>query len=168
MSDRSGEHWQPGEGGPPEEPLRIPELKASIRTVLCPVDGSPGSEVGLAWASEIARVREAAIVVVVVFDPPHAIRRRGILETEHLRTEMETEAVELAEEAVELLRARGHEARAVVVRGDPTEAILDTAEEEHADLIVMGRRGLGQLKGILVGSVSERVARHAPVPVFLA
>ena len=31
MSDRSGEHWRPGEGGPPEEPLRIPELKASIR-----------------------------------------------------------------------------------------------------------------------------------------
>ncbi len=47
------------------------------------------------------------------------------------------------------------------------EAILQTADDEHVDLIVMSRRGLGRLQGLLVGSVSERVARHANVPVFL-
>lgn len=158
----------PATHAPEDEPLQIPVLEASIRTILCPVDGSAGSELGLAWTSEIARVRDAAIVVAVAFDPPYAIRRRGILETEHLRTEMERDATELAQEAVELLRARGHRARGVVVRGEPAEAILQVAEEEGVDLIVMGRRGLGGLKGLLVGSVSERVARHATVPVFLA
>ncbi len=52
--------------------------------------------------------------------------------------------------------------------GEPVEAILETAAAEHVDLIVIGRRGLGRLEGMLVGSVSERVARHATVPVFLA
>jgi nucleotide-binding universal stress UspA family protein len=56
----------------------------------------------------------------------------------------------------------------VVVRGDPAESIIQTAESEKADLIVMGRRGRGKLQGLLMGSVSERVARHAQVPVLLA
>jgi nucleotide-binding universal stress UspA family protein len=151
-----------------DEALTIPEVGREIRAILCPVDGSEGSEKGLAYASLLARLTGASIVVVVAFDPPVAIRRRGILQVEYARGEMEEEATELAAEAVKLLTERGHSARSVVVRGDPVMAILETAEDEHADLIVMGRRGLGPLAGILMGSVSEKVARHAEIPVVLA
>ena len=108
------------------------------------------------------------VIVAVAFNPPMAIRRRGILQTEHLQVEMEDDAKELATEAAQLFLDRGRRARAVVVRGDAASAILEVAEDEDVDLIVMGRRGLGRLKGALVGSVSEKVTRHATVPVFLA
>jgi nucleotide-binding universal stress UspA family protein len=150
-----------------EAPLAIPEIDRSIDRILVPVDGSPGSEIGMAWADLVARTAGAEIIVCVGFNPPSAIRRRGILETEHLRVEMEEDALEVATEAAQLFLDRGHRARALVVVGDPAEAILQTAEAEEVDLIVMGRRGLGRWEGLLVGSVSERVARYATVPVFL-
>jgi nucleotide-binding universal stress UspA family protein len=151
-----------------EDELRIPEIRRSIQTILVPVDGSPGSQVGMAWADLIAGATGAEVVVLVAFNPPMAIKRRGILQTEHLQNEMESDAKEVATEAAQLLLDRGRDARAVVVRGEAAAAILDVAEEQDVDLIVMGRRGLGQIKGLLVGSVSDRVSRHADVPVFLA
>ncbi|MGH2597346.1 MAG: universal stress protein [Actinomycetota bacterium] len=151
-----------------DEPLQIPDIERRVRKILVPVDASPGSQLGMAWADLIAETIGAEIVVIVAFNPPIAIRRRGVLQTEHLQAEMEEDAKEVATEATQLFLDRGRNARALVVRGEAAEAILETAESESADLIVMGRRGLGKLRGLLVGSVSERVARHASVPVFLA
>jgi nucleotide-binding universal stress UspA family protein len=170
MSDDEPELARPGVHAASDwdEPLRLPELKATVDTILVPVDGSAGSERGLAYADLVAGMTGAEIVVVVAFDPPLAIKRRGILQTEHLLVEMESDAKELATEAAELLIKRGRKARAVVVRGDAAEAIIQTAEEQHVDLIVMGRHGMAKLKGRLIGSVSERVARHATVPLLLA
>jgi len=50
--------------------------------------------------------------------------------------------------------------------GDYADAILDTAETVGADMIVLGRRGLGQLRGLLMGSVSHKVAQHADCTVI--
>lgn len=151
-----------------DEPLRIPDIERRVRRILVPVDASEGSQLGMAWADLIAETIGAEIIVVVAFNPPITIRRRGLLQTEHLQVEMEEDAKEVATEAAQLFLDRGRNARALVVRGEAAEAILETAESESVDLIVMGRRGLGKLRGLLVGSVSERVARHASVPVFLA
>lgn len=52
--------------------------------------------------------------------------------------------------------------RGVTGGGDPAGAILDAAESEKADLIVMGSRGLGPLKSLLAGSVSQKVSHLAP------
>ena len=106
-----------------DEPLEIAEIERSIGRVLVPVDGSAGSERGLAYASLVAEVTGAELIVVVAYDAPITIRRKpGQLEVAHERVEMEAEATELAEEAVALLVGRGHRARGVVVRGDPAEA----------------------------------------------
>ena len=59
----------------------------------------------------------AEILAVVACDPPVTIRRRGILEVEHLRVEMEEDAKEIATEAAELLLARGLRVRGIVVVG---------------------------------------------------
>ena len=74
--------------------------------------------------------------------------------------------VALGERLMEEARARAHQqavpsVRAVVREGDPAAAILNVAGEEHADIIVMGRRGLGDLAGLLLGSVSHKVAHLA-------
>jgi nucleotide-binding universal stress UspA family protein len=160
-------------GGPPDEqwswdqPLRLPEINSEIGSLLVAVDGSAGSERALAYANLIAGKFGARVVVVVAYDPPVTVRRRGILEVEGARAEMEADAKEIASEAVQLLTGVGLEASATVVRGDPAEAIIETGETEGVDMIVMGRRGMGRLKGLLVGSVSERVVRHSAIPVVL-
>jgi nucleotide-binding universal stress UspA family protein len=52
-----------------------------------------------------------------------------------------------------------------ITEGDPAKRILDYAEREDANLIVMGSRGLGDFKGLLVGSVSHKVSHIAPCTV---
>jgi nucleotide-binding universal stress UspA family protein len=150
-----------------DDPLRLPDVKETFETILVPVDGSFHSERGLAYASVLASMSGARVVVVVAYDPHVTVRRRGILAVQEARADMEADAKELANEAVQLMTDRGRSASAVVVRGDPVEAILQTADDENVDVIVMGRRGLSRLKGLLLGSVSERVARHAEIPVLL-
>jgi nucleotide-binding universal stress UspA family protein len=56
------------------------------------------------------------------------------------------------------------EVRTVIEDGDPADRILEVAEREKADLIVMGRRGLGDLKGLLLGSVTHKVAQLSKCP----
>jgi nucleotide-binding universal stress UspA family protein len=158
-----------------DDPVVIPELTVSFDTILVPFDGSHAAESALAHADRVAVATGGEIVVVVAYDPPITVRRRGILEVEHERSAQEAEATELAQESAAILLDRGRRARAVVVRGDPASAILETADAESADLVVMGRRGLGTevnaglpfLRDLRQGSVAEKVARHAVVPVLL-
>jgi nucleotide-binding universal stress UspA family protein len=50
--------------------------------------------------------------------------------------------------------------------GDPADVILNAAKKEKADLIVLGTRGLGEIKGLFLGSVSHKVSAHANCPVL--
>ena len=65
-------------------------------------------------------------------------------------------------------RAAGvKELQCAVDSGDPVRAILQHAEAEGADLIVLGTRGLSSLKGLLMGSVSQRVCQRAKCPCLI-
>ena len=91
---------------------------------------------------------------------------------------LEGEATELAREAVAALTGQGLNARGVVVKGEVAHAILDTAEDEACDLIILGRQGLSaELRGVagsidrirerLHGSVTDKVVRHASMQVLV-
>jgi len=54
----------------------------------------------------------------------------------------------------------------VIKTGTPAEVIVQTADEHNCDLIVMGTRGQGAIKGILIGSVARWVVKHSPIPVL--
>jgi nucleotide-binding universal stress UspA family protein len=64
-------------------------------------------------------------------------------------------------------RAGISDVRAEAGWGDPAEVIIETARRQQADAIVMGRRGRGRLAGLLLGSVSQKVASLAPCVVVL-
>lgn len=94
------------------------------------------------------------------------------------RRELREEATELAEEAVALLLERGRHARAVVVQGEPVAAIVKVFEDEDADVVVVGRRGLAaelsglpgaveRIRGRLIGSVAERLVQVESVPTLV-
>jgi nucleotide-binding universal stress UspA family protein len=65
------------------------------------------------------------------------------------------------------LTARGVSHRGHLVADDPASAILNVADQTHADLIVVGSRGLGRMKRFLRGSVSARLANHAKVSLMI-
>ena len=58
-------------------------------------------------------------------------------------------------------------ARKHVKEGNTARGILAVAEEEGSDMIIMGSRGLGLLKGVLIGSVSQKVIEEAKIPVMV-
>lgn len=68
----------------------------------------------------------------------------------------------ILQQAQDMARAKGVEdVRAKTLDGEPVEQILKCAEKEKVDLIVLGSRGLGDLKGLLMGSVSHKVCHLA-------
>lgn len=160
-----------------DAPVALPEVTAP-RTVLVPFDGSHNAERALAWTELVATRADAHVIVVVAFEQPLTMRGRGAAYIETVRDELSEEATTLATEAVQLLQSRGVDARGIVVKGEPARAILDTAEDEGVDLVVMGRNGLtAELRGVagaldrfrelLQGGVTDKVTRHASIPVLV-
>ena len=68
--------------------------------------------------------------------------------------------------AAEAAREGGVEAETYARQGDPADAILDVAEEQGADLIVVGNKGMTGARRFLLGSVPNRVSHHAPCSVL--
>ena len=160
-----------------DEPVRLPDVTVPTR-LLVPFDGSHNAERALAWAATTASATSGEIVVMVGFEQPLTMRGRGAAYVEAVRDGLEAEARSLAEEAVALLVERGISARGLVVKGDIAHAILDTAEAEACDLLVIGRQGLSseiggvagtldRMRDMLQGGVADKVVRHSPVPVLV-
>ena len=63
----------------------------------------------------------------------------------------------ILDDAEALARSRATKIRRATMSGDPASCILEMANTSHASFIVMGKRGLGRLAGLLVGSVSQKV-----------
>jgi hypothetical protein len=72
------------------------------------------------------------------------------------------------EAALALLRSAGAQAQGRTAEGRPHEAILSVGRDVHADLLVVGRRGIGGVERLLLGSTSERVSGFADCPVLIA
>jgi nucleotide-binding universal stress UspA family protein len=77
-------------------------------------------------------------------------------------------AHELAEQVAREFHGSGVEATVVVTRGTAARTILAQAREWHADLIVLGRRGMSGFERMILGSTAERVLHAAPCAVFTA
>ena len=141
-----------------------------VETILVPTDGSVHAEKAVAFAADIALKYGAAIILLHVLSDPGSGRvpgeMRALARLEHIRI---TERDIRQASANEVLRHADTEARShgatrierVIEEGDPTRRILAFAKAREADLIVMGSRGLGDLQGLLLGSVSHKVGHLA-------
>lgn len=138
-----------------------------FQKILLPTDGSEHAEKTVQYAINLARLSGAAIVAMYAFTTPHTSRRRGTIAAEEMKASMEEEAKEIVGEVAAQVQAAGLSVTALAVEGSPAEAILQTAETEQPDLIVIGSRGDGGLPGLRLGSVVDRVVRHATVPVLV-
>ncbi len=68
---------------------------------------------------------------------------------------------QVADDATESLRAAGFRATTIVTSGNPARVLLDEVDRAEADLVVVGARGLGSFRAKVLGSVSDKVLRHA-------
>ena len=77
------------------------------------------------------------------------------------------EANELLEPFRELFKAKEVHFTERLMEGPPRQAVAEVARREHCDLIVIGSRGMSDLEGLFLGSVTHRVLRVAPCPVMV-
>ncbi|MFB6091067.1 MAG: universal stress protein [Halobellus sp.] len=135
-------------------------------TILLPTDGSEASLAAATHAGALAVTSDATVYVVSIADS----RNRFESPSSGLAPEAWEEAErERAEASIEETVARLPDDVAVerrVATGIPQDEILDLVDELGADVVVMGTHGRSGLDRYLVGSVTERVVRHSPVPVL--
>ena len=133
-------------------------MARKLRSILVPVDGSPPAKRAAALAAALADGTEAVVTLLYVEVP--SVRARA-------RATRDKEALETFKEATKAFGRGSIEARLVTRAGDPGPTILEVAGELGPDLIVIGRRGGGRVRALVLGSVSEHVLTHAPCPVTI-
>lgn len=145
-----------------------------MERVLAAVDGSEHALRAVRLATDLAGRYGAALHLVHVLTDTRSGRiPRGLEEYERLEHLELSEAAVLRTAAEQMVATAAEQARAAgapavechVVRGDPAGEILGRAIAVDADVVVLGRRGLGELSGLLQGSVSQKVTLHAGCPV---
>ncbi|WP_336345342.1 universal stress protein [Halalkalicoccus ordinarius] len=127
-------------------------------TILVPVDDSERSTEALEFALE--NDPDARFVVIHVHEPVYGESLAG----QEIETER-TGADELFEQARGLAEERGVELETVTAEGTPSAAIVEYAENNPVEKIVMGSHGREGASRVLLGSVAENVTRRSPVPV---
>ena len=148
---------------------RTATLSRMVTRIVVGVDGSGEARHALAWAVEEARRWGASLRVVhawrppqtYVFDAPAAVRP----ELEQALRDVGEQVVDDSLAAVLSGADPGVEIERLVVPEPPVEALL--AAVRDADLLVVSSRGRGGFAGLLLGSVSQQVAHHAPCPVVV-
>ena len=137
--------------------------------VLVPMDASPKSRKALTHAIE--DYRDAEIIVLHVTNPIEDTYMTGeedfMTDFEALEERSSEEAERILEDAREIAADHGVEITTERVFGAPATKIVEYAEEHGVDHIVLGSHGRSGLARLFLGSVAEKVARRAPVPVTI-
>ena len=142
------------------------------KTIVVPADGSENSKRALQHAVSIAERNKAQLVVVHVANIVSAISNfdqtpiSGGYVSEQIAEDMEETGKEILNDVVKEVPA-DVTVKSVFEVGSPGPAVLAVAKKFNADLIVMGSRGLGPLKGLFMGSVSSYVTSHSTCPVLV-
>ncbi|MFZ5647301.1 MAG: universal stress protein [Bacillota bacterium] len=141
------------------------------RKILVPLDGSARANVAAEHALELAKNMSAELLFLHVIPalPPYVNKYSDRLggTYQQIHDELQAAGQDLLDKAKEEFGKSGLSIDTKIIWGNPAMEICREAKEGRFDLIVMGSRGLGEIKGYLMGSVSNRVVRHASCPVLI-
>ena len=141
-----------------------------MQTIVVGSDGSDTAAVAVRNAIDLARTLGAKLHVVSAYRPLSGVHVSGAdADPERAGWAVSPSVnVDAVLEAVSgTAHAMGVEAECYARTGDPAEAILDVAEELHADLIVVGSKGMRGNRRFLLGSVPDKISHHAPCSVLI-
>jgi nucleotide-binding universal stress UspA family protein len=143
-----------------------------FRSIVVGTDGSDTAHEAVRQAIELTKLTGAALEVVSAYEPVSAARLReeatevprdlewSINPREDVDATLSEVVKEAKESGVETVRTYARQ-------GDPADAILDVAEEQRSDLIIVGNKGMTGAKRFLLGSVPNKVSHHAPCSVLI-
>ena len=139
--------------------------RPTLEKLLLATDLTPSSAAATDEAFALAQGLGAALLVVSVIDP-RALRLPGGRWAERV-DQVRARREAAAEHLVERGRGLGVPVQCLVWVGEPGESIVEAADAEDADLILVGSHGRGGVGRVLLGSVSDFVVRHANCPVLV-
>jgi nucleotide-binding universal stress UspA family protein len=140
-----------------------------FRNVLVAIDGSPDSSKALAHAVDLADCEHARLTILSAVNTPPTIAYTNVGAAEVLAKAVqdgEKEAAELLEEAVKSV-PDSVSVTTVASSKPPRVAILTQIKEGDHDLVVLGSRGRGAVRSVLLGSVSHDILHHSSIPVLI-
>ena len=139
-----------------------------FQNILVAIDDSPDAAQALTQAIDLAESEHARLTLfsAVVAPPPAAYIGGGGTVAAALAADSETETEKILRGAAE--RVPDGVSLSTVLSGEPVRlALIRQITTGHHDLLVMGSRGRGALRSVLLGSVSHYVLNHSPVPVLI-
>ena len=135
--------------------------------ILVPVDGSDNSHRALDAALFLSEKLGAKVTAIHVMEDVPVLH----IESEKLLRELlnayKKENQLILSKCSEIATEKGLMIETKLFQGNPSSAILDFCEKEKHDTIVMGSRGMGKFKELVLGSVSSKVLHHSSCPVML-
>jgi nucleotide-binding universal stress UspA family protein len=144
------------------------QIKDGPSRILIATDGSKTAENAAVLGIKFARQYGAKVYAVYVIN---ITAYEAILIDEAWATEecvaCEKTGHRATSSVEEKAKFAGLEAESTILKGDPAEKILDFADEHDVDMIVVGSLGKSGIERFALGSVSEKVVRHAKVPVLV-
>ena len=142
-----------------------------IGSMVVGTDGSDTAKEAVRQASDLAKALQATIHLVSAYEPVPESRlrqeRQEVPEAMQWMVNPREDVDSTLREAGETIEADGVKVDTYAREGDPADAILDVAEEQKADLIVVGNKGMTGAKRFLLGSVPNKVSHHAPCSVMI-
>jgi nucleotide-binding universal stress UspA family protein len=133
--------------------------------VVVGVDGSRGADAALRFSIDESRLRRAELRIVSAWDVPPTAYAAGFAPI-GIEEGLEKAAEAVIRDALQRVQRPGEVTiETAVVRGQAAEALLRAAAD--ADLLVVGSRGRGGFRSLLLGSVSHQVASHSHIPVAI-
>jgi len=142
-----------------------------FKSIVVGTDGSDTAKQAVQQAIELALAIGAKLEIVSAYEPVPSQRlreeRRDAPEDLQWAINPREDVDATLQTAVEQAGEAGVNADVYPRKGDPADAILDVAEEQDADLIVVGNKGMTGAKRFLLGSVPNKVSHHAPCSVLI-
>jgi nucleotide-binding universal stress UspA family protein len=136
-----------------------------FKNIVLAVDGSEYSHRAIEYAKSIAEHYEANLWLIHVFS--HTTDLLGYQDFEKLYAKRKSAGQAVLDDTQKILGSTTFKVHQELIEGSEAEAILTIAEKHQVDLIVMGTRGFGAVKGLLVGSVSRKVIHLSICPVMV-
>lgn len=137
-----------------------------IDEIAVPVDGSEGASRAAAFAARLAAATGKPLRLIYVFPAtPMALIGLASLSAEQIKKAEEDASREIFEKARAAIA--GVDCSEKILLGDPANELIGYVNQNPKCMLVMGRRGLSPIQSLLLGSVSEKVARHAHGAVTL-
>lgn len=138
------------------------------KKILCPVDFSEGSRLSVETAAKMAKEADAELVLANVLGLPVYYMVEPIAYPPSFINDLAAAAdTGLGRWKEEALKQGATRLSTVLLRGDAAHEVVELAKRDAFDLIVIGTHGRTGLRHVLLGSVAEKVVRHAPCPVLV-